>query len=177
MGLFRKIYRGYLYLAGSSKAKCSYLRKQGAKIGKNTTIHGGLNTFGTEPYLIEVGNDCLFAYDVRLITHDGGTNVLNRLYNIEPRVDKMGKIKIGNNTYFGMGAFVMPNVTIGNNCIVGAGSIVSKDLPDNGVYAGVPAKFICSIEDYNNKCKDTIIKRVPASQKKGYITQIFENKL
>ena len=58
MGLFRKIYRGYLSLAGSSKAKCNYLRKQGAKIGKNTTIHGGLNTFGTEPYLIEVGNDC-----------------------------------------------------------------------------------------------------------------------
>ena len=49
MGLFRKIYRGYLSLAGSSKAKCNYLRKQGAKIGKNTTIHGGLNTFGTEP--------------------------------------------------------------------------------------------------------------------------------
>ena len=173
MGLFRKIYRGYLSLAGSSKAKCNYLRKQGAKIGKNTTIHGGLNTFGTEPYFIEVGNDCLFAYDVRLITHDGGTNVLNRLYNIEPRVDKMGKIKIGNNTYFGMGAFVMPNVTIGNNCIIGAMSVVTKDVPDNMVMAGIPARAICTVEEYYNKSKDSLYptKDLSREEKRKY----FEN--
>lgn len=120
-----------------------------------------------------MGNDCLFAYDVRLITHDGGTNVLNRLYNIEPRVDKMGKIKIGNNTYFGMGAFVMPNVTIGNNCIIGAMSVVTKDVPDNMVMAGIPARAICTVEEYYNKSKDSLYptKDLSREEKRKY----FEN--
>lgn len=120
-----------------------------------------------------MGNDCLFAYDVRLITHDGGTNVLNRLYNIEPRVDKMGKIKIGNNTYFGMGAFVMPNVTIGNNCIIGAMSVVTKDVPDNIVMAGIPARAICTVEEYYNKSKDSLYptKDLSREEKRKY----FEN--
>ena len=77
MNIFEKIYRQYLSMAGSSEAKRKYLIKKGAKIGAGTIIHGALNTFGTEPYLIEVGVNCLFAYDVRLITHDGGVNVLN----------------------------------------------------------------------------------------------------
>ena len=98
---------------------------------------------------------------------------MNRLYNIEPRVDKMGKIKIGNNTYFGMGAFVMPNVTIGNNCIIGAMSVVTKDVPDNIVMAGIPARAICTVEEYYNKSKDSLYptKDLSREEKRKY----FEN--
>lgn len=45
----------------------------------------------------------------------------------------------------------MPNVSIGKNCIIAAGSIVTKNIPDNEVWGGVPAKFITSIEEYSNK--------------------------
>ena len=61
------------------------------------------------------------------------------MYYRDEYKDKVGKVKIGDNCFIGFRTIVLPNVTIGNNCIVGAGSIVSKDLPDNGVYAGVPA--------------------------------------
>ena len=47
----------------------------------------------------------------------------------------------------------MPGVTIGNNCIIAAGSVVTKNIPDNSVVGGVPAKFIKSSFDYFEKIK------------------------
>ena len=63
----------------------------------------------------------------------------------------MGRVSIGNNVFIGTGTIVLCNTHIGNNVVVGAGSIVTRDLPDNGVYAGSPARRICSIEEYREK--------------------------
>ena len=49
---------------------------------------------------------------------------------------------IGNNVYIGTGAIIMNPVNIGNNVIIGAGSIITKDVPDNAIVAGNPAKII-----------------------------------
>ena len=43
------------------------------------------------------------------------------------------------------------NTRIGDNVIIGAGSVVTKDVPSNSVYAGNPAKYICSFEEYQNR--------------------------
>lgn len=51
-------------------------------------------------------------------------------------------ITIGDNVWFGGHCTVLPGVTIGNNVIVGAGSVVTKDIPDNAVVAGNPARII-----------------------------------
>ena len=125
--------------------KVKYLRSKGAKIGKNLRLNCDLSCFGTEPYLVEVGDDCLFAAGVRLITHDGGITVLSNLnyFNGERR-DKMSPVKIGSNVYIGMDAKIMPGVTIGKGAIIGAGSVVTRDVPDYCVAAGVPAKVIKS---------------------------------
>ena len=53
-----------------------------------------------------------------------------------------GKIHIKKNAYLGCNTVVCKPVTIGENAIVGAGSIVTKDIPDNEVWAGNPARFI-----------------------------------
>lgn len=55
-------------------------------------------------------------------------------------------IKIGNNVWFGGSVTVLPNVTIGDNCVIGAGSVVTKDIPDNSLAVGNPAKVLRSIE-------------------------------
>ena len=54
----------------------------------------------------------------------------------------MSDAEIGNNVYIGAGALIMNPVKIGNNVTIGAGAVVTKDIPDNAVVAGNPAKII-----------------------------------
>ena len=53
-----------------------------------------------------------------------------------------GCVKIGNYSTVGTNATILPNVKIGNNVFVGAGAVVTRDIPDNEVVVGVPAKFL-----------------------------------
>ena len=57
------------------------------------------------------------------------------------------EIKIGNDVWIGANVTVLPGVNIGNNVVVGAGAVVTKDIPDNSLAVGVPAKVIREIEN------------------------------
>ncbi len=112
----------------------------------------GLPEFDTEPYLITIGRHVLLASNLRFVTHEGGHHVMKGL---EPeKFEKTfgyGRITIEDNVYIGARTTILRGVTIGENSIVGACSLVNKSLPPNGVYAGVPAKRICSIEEWGEK--------------------------
>ena len=54
-------------------------------------------------------------------------------------------VKIGNGCWIGGGAIILPGVSIGDGTVIGAGSVVTKDIPDNVVVAGNPAKIIKEI--------------------------------
>ena len=125
--------------------------QKGVKIGKNTELISDI-CWGTEPYLIEIGENNVISFDVSFLTHDGCINTLNRLYN--DNLSKIGKIIIKNNCFIGCRTIILPNVCIGNNVIVGAGSVVTKNIPDNEVWAGNPAKKICNTFDLYKKQKD-----------------------
>lgn len=56
---------------------------------------------------------------------------------------------IGNNCYFTLGCKVIGKVHIGNNCIVCQNSVVVKDVPDNSIVSGVPAKTIKKIDNFS----------------------------
>lgn len=56
-------------------------------------------------------------------------------------------IKIGNNIWFGGNVVVTPGVTIGDGSVIAAGSVVTKDVPENSLVAGVPAKVIRTITE------------------------------
>lgn len=58
------------------------------------------------------------------------------------KASDVSECTIGNNVYIGVGSIIMNPVTIGSNVIIGAGSVVTKDIPDNVVVAGNPAKII-----------------------------------
>lgn len=106
--------------------------------------------FGSEPYLIKLGDKVMLSDGVRFSTHDGGMQVLDNLGLLD-RPDYFGKINIGNNVFIGMNAIILKGVEIGDNVVVGAGAIVTKPLAPNAVYAGVPARRISSLADYCEK--------------------------
>ncbi len=140
----------YIMIFGKKK----FLIKKGAKIGNGTRIWTSISSFGSEPYLIEIGDECLISDNCCFMTHDGGVSVLNNLDMFEKKMDKLGRIKVGDNVFVGKNSTIMPNITIGNNVVIGLGSIVTKDVPDNCVVAGVPAKIIKSIDEYKNQLKN-----------------------
>lgn len=125
------------------------LRKRGAIIGKNCNFYSGLDVFSTEPYLVSVGDYVVISTDVKFYCHDGSVSVTNRLYGESN--DLIGKIKVGSNCFIGHGAILLRGTIIGDNTIIGAGSIVKGVFPSNVVIAGVPAKVICSIEEFYKK--------------------------
>lgn len=152
-GLIKKVYLMYINAFGGYEKKVNYLRKRGARIGKNVRLNCRTSAFGSEPYLVTVGDDCLFAANINIITHDGAVKVINTLKGKkgDKRYDKVAPVRIGNNVYIGMGAYIMPGVVIGDNCIIGAGAIVTKDIPSNSVAAGIPARVHCTVEEYYEK--------------------------
>lgn len=126
-------------------------------IGENCEIYKSAD-FGSEPYLIKLGNYVRVNAGVQFVTHDGGTWVLCQLNSIEnaSKIEIFGKITVGNNVHIATNAIIMPNVCIGDNVIIGCNAIVTKDIPDNSVAVGIPARVIESLDDYINKNKKSI---------------------
>ncbi|KOH47099.1 acyltransferase [Sunxiuqinia dokdonensis] len=143
------------------RLKSILYNKKNLVVGKNTRILTSYQNFGSEPYLIIIGNNCTITSGVKFITHDATIEVaLNYLkikrITLKGKYEKMGGIRIKDNCVIGINSIILPNVTIGPNSIVGAGSVVSKNVPPNTVVAGNPAKVICSIDDYSNKLMDKL---------------------
>lgn len=101
--------------------------------------------------LIFIHDNVIIATDVHFTTHDGIHFLLNNQNGGRKFMEKVGCIEIMNNVFVGSGTRILYNTRIGNNVIIGAGSLVNKDIPDNSVYAGVPARRICSFDEYVEK--------------------------
>lgn len=132
-----------------------YIKSLGVKMGENVKFiiypySFSYPNFGSEPYLIEFGSNILVSYEVNFITHDLGTYALKQAYNSDLPL-KCGKITVKDGVFIGCKSIILPGVTIGKNSIIGAGSVVTKDVGDNEVWAGNPAKFIKTTDDYKNK--------------------------
>lgn len=156
MNFINKLYV-YFYCKSNSDRYINYLRKLGISVGDGCIARGPRSSAidVSRPSLVEIGNFVDMNLNFTILTHDYGTSVFLRVY--KKFVNSSGKVKIGNNIYFGKNCTVLKGVTIGDNCIIGAGSIVNKDIPENSVVAGVPAKVICSLEEYYKKrCLDSV---------------------
>ena len=127
-----------------------YLREKQilASVGEN--VHFQPRLVPLYPELIKIHNNVMVSAGVRFITHDASFVILNRIGKGK-FPEKVGCIEVMDNVYIGYNVTIMPNVRICSNVIVGAGALVSKDLEPNGVYVGVPAKRICSFDDYVNR--------------------------
>lgn len=127
--------------------------ENGLNVGKGVSIVGAGRgiSFGSEPYLITLGDYCRISNDVMFVTHDGGTWVFRDLTKYS-NVIKYGRITVGEHTFVGARVIIMPGVNIGNRCVIGAGSVVTKDIPDGSIAVGIPATVVMKTEEYAEKC-------------------------
>lgn len=137
----------------SSEAYINHLRKLGIKIGEGCIIYDPTNIkIDTQiPYMLEIGKFVRMTSGVQILTHDYSLSVLSAVCG--DIVGSVEKTVLGNNIFIGRNAIILKGVTIGNNVIIGAGSVVSKDCESNGVYAGIPAKKICTVEEMYKRRK------------------------
>ncbi|MBQ2611881.1 sugar O-acetyltransferase, partial [bacterium] len=89
---------------------------------------------------ITIGNSVLIGHNVTLATlnHDERPEFRQNIY---PK-----PIKIGDNVWIGSNATILQGITIGDGAIIGANAVVTKDIPENTIVAGVPAKKIRKVE-------------------------------
>ncbi len=156
--------------ASYKKAK---LEKRGLTIGGCEILNDW--DFGSEPYLVTIGNNVRITSGVKITTHDGGVWVLRHKYPELKDVDKFGRVRIGDNCHIGMGAIIMPGVTIGKDCIVGAGAIVTRDIPDGSIAVGVPARVVSTIEEYREKHGHELVdtKHMGREEKRRFVERAY----
>ncbi|MEH1166203.1 acyltransferase [Micromonospora sp. CPCC 205539] len=128
--------------------------------------------FGSEPWLVSLGDNVYVTAGVQFVTHDGGTLILRKEV---PDLEWTAPIVVGNDVYLGVRTTILPGVTIGNRCVIGAGSVVARDIPDNSVAAGVPARVVRTTDDYLARMQARSLRcgHLPAAEKAAVIRQIY----
>lgn len=124
----------------------SQLIERGLQVGSNFHRMVGVIIDPAHCHHIKIGNNVTLAPRVHILAHDA--SLINHL-----GYARIGNVNIGDNVFIGAGSVILPCVTIGNDSIIGANSTVTHDIPPRTVYAGQPAKYICSLEDFLAKHK------------------------
>lgn len=150
-----------------------FSRKLGVRIGEGCQIlDNPLTVFGSEPWLITIGNQVDITGGVRFINHEGGMWCARRVKPELKDYDLFRPIRIGDNVMVGTCAIIMPGITIGSNVIIAGCSVITHDIPDGAVVAGIPAKQISTVDKFVDSLKPEDLfptKRMTSSQKFEYI--------
>lgn len=166
--------------AYSERTYIGFLRRHGVKIGNDTCFFDPRTTsidVNRGDY-IRIGANCKISSGVRIVAHDySWSNLIESNEVIYPSGGKF--VEISDNVFIGANVTIIGPVKIGKNVIVGAGSVVCKDLPDNTVCAGNPARVIKSMEEYAEKLKGKMLDNLFDDisvfiQKNGYFPSVEE---
>lgn len=155
MSSYKKIFLKKLriYLMNSSEKRTKYIIKHNifGSVGDNFFFQP--RKIPNDPKLIKFHNNVVVASNVTFINHDVMNKMLNNLNDGTFYKYYSGCTEIMDNVFIGSNTTILPNVKIGSNVIIGAGSVVTKDIPNNRVVAGNPAKEICTFEEFIEKRK------------------------
>jgi acetyltransferase-like isoleucine patch superfamily enzyme len=89
---------------------------------------------------VSIGRECIIADRVMLIDFDHGVVEVERPIRLQGIYKR--DVDVANNVWIGYGACVLRGVKVGDNCVVGTNAVVTKDVPENAVVGGVPAKVL-----------------------------------
>ena len=147
----------------------AYAKHLGATVGENCRIY--TPHFGSEPFLISIGNKVTITSGVKLLTHDGSTWLMNdekgRRYSYQ-------RIVIGNNVFIGVNSIIMPGVKVEDNTVIAAGSVVTKSIPAGKIVAGVPATIIGEYKTLETKMLNEYVSDKDIDYSKSYESRIKE---
>lgn len=148
--LYRLCHTIRLWMIPSSVKRAKYIKEHRIfhEIGNGCTIME--RKIPLYPNLISIGNNVHLASKVFLIPHDAIHLCLNGRGDTKVK-EKIGCIEIGDNVFIGSNTTVLYDVKIGSNVVIGAGSLVNKDIPDNSVAAGIPARVLGTFECLKKK--------------------------
>lgn len=132
----------------------SFARKYGVIVGDGCRIY--TKSWGSEPFLVNIGNRVTVTSGVRILTHDGATWLVRDSGGV--RWQRYRPVVIGNDVFIGVNSIILPGVSIGSRVVVAAGSVVTRDVPDNSVVGGNPARVLSSFDDYAEKIRATEVK-------------------
>lgn len=176
--MFSKIKREFVrfYFLKVKRDYISYARYLGVTVGEKCQIlPDPSRTFGTEPWLIKLGNHVDITAGVQFLNHEGALWCLRGIDSVYEKYDCFLPITVGDNVLIGVNSLIMPGVHIGNNVIIAAHSVVTKDIPDNTVVAGLPAKSIASFDKTMEKLRMRELvptKQMSQEQKRQYLMKI-----
>ncbi len=134
---------------------------ENVKIGNDVHIQFGCSFFVSAKDGLTIGDGCVFAHDVQILTrnHNYDSDDLEYIPYDKRQIDR--PVEIGEYSWIGARVTILPGVKIGRGVVVGAGSVVTKNVPDYAVVGGNPAKIL----KYRNKEKfEELLK-----DGKGYI--------
>lgn len=160
----------YKYSIRNSERFCNYLRRHRIKVGEGcyALAPRTIQIDMSRPELLTIGNHVFLHRGTIIMTHDWASWCFVNSHN--EFLPSHGRVNIGNNVWLGENVTICKGVQIGNNCIIGIGSVVTKSIPDNCVAAGVPAKVICSYDDYYEKRKRQYIEEA-----EDYVSAILDS--
>lgn len=119
--------------------RCDY----GMNIHVGEEFYANFNCVMLDVCEIRIGKNCFMAPGVHIYTATHPVLAKERISGIE-----FGKpVTIGDNAWIGGGSIINPGVTIGHNVVIGSGAVVTKDIPNNVVVGGNPARIIREIEE------------------------------
>lgn len=172
--VIKKLIKSYfLHIKNNRVAYAKYL---GVQVGNKCQILADPEkAFGTEPWLIKLGDHVDVTLGVQFLNHEGGIWCARGLNPELEVMDCFLPITVGNNVMIGIDSLIMPGVHIGSNVIIAGHSVVTRDVPDGVVVAGVPAKQISTVEKFMEGLNNRELiptKKMTQPQKREYIKKI-----
>lgn len=166
------------YFLRIKKDTVAFARMLGVKMGENCEILGNPRSiFGSEPWLVKIGNHVRITSGVSFITHEGALWCIRNKDSKYRNFDKFDPIIVGDNVFIGLNSIIMPGVHIGSDVIIGANSVVTKDVKDGQIVAGAPAKQISTLERFMERvvgqCVET--NAMTKEEKRKYLENVFKD--
>ena len=167
------LFRLFIYLLPSGIIRTKWIKRFRIFREVGSNFYFCPRKLPADPQLIKFGNNVAVAKDVMFINDDVSLKVfINMIPEILPKY--FGCIKIGNNVFIGAKVLILPNVYICDNVFIAAGALVTKSINESGIWGGVPAKRIGSIEDLIEK-RIYYSNHIYSNNTKKFILKLWEN--